>query len=91
MVFQIAKLRIEEFSEELKKKNVILKIEEKVLKWIAEKSFETNFGGREVQRIIHDKIKKPCAEELLFGKIKDKGTVEVKLVKDDIKLSFKKG
>ena len=55
--------------------------------WLAEKGYDPLFGARPLGRVIQEHIKKPLAEELLFGKLAKGGVVTV-TVKDD-KLAFK--
>ncbi len=46
-------------------------------RWIAEKGYDEKFGARPLARVIQEYIKKPLAEELLFGKLEHGGTVKV--------------
>ena len=48
----------------------------------------TPFGARPLARVIQDNIKKPLADEILFGKLKNGGTVRVLLDRDTDKLAF---
>ena len=50
--------------------------------WIARKGHDPRMGARPMARVIQDNIKKPLAEELLFGKLVDGGRVRVS-VDDD--------
>lgn len=55
-------------------------------KWLAKKGYDKLYGARPLGRVIQEYIKKPLAEELLFGKLISGGLVKVKV--DDGKLSF---
>src|SRR5476649_1259939 len=55
-------------------------------RWLGEKGYDDAFGARPLARVIQDNIKKPLADEILFGKLKDGGTVRVLLVKDETSL-----
>ncbi len=46
-------------------------------KWLAEKGYDEKFGARPLARVIQEYIKKPLADELLFGKLEHGGTVRV--------------
>ena len=46
-------------------------------KWLAEKGYDEKFGARPLARVIQEHIKKPLADELLFGKLEHGGTVKV--------------
>ena len=50
--------------------------------WLAERGYDRLYGARPLARVIQEYIKKPLAEELLFGKLVKGGSVKVGL-KDD--------
>jgi ATP-dependent Clp protease ATP-binding subunit ClpA len=45
--------------------------------WLADKGYDEQMGARPLGRVIQEHIKKPLADELLFGKLKQGGTVKV--------------
>ena len=47
--------------------------------WLAKKGYDQKFGARPLGRVIQEYIKKPLAEELLFGKLAKGGLVVVKI------------
>ena len=47
-------------------------------------------GARPLSRLIQEKLKKPLASEILFGKLEDGGRVEVRIKDDDVVFEFKK-
>ena len=49
----------------------------KAAKWLAETGYDEKFGARPLARVIQEHIKKPLADELLFGKLEHGGTVRV--------------
>ncbi len=57
--------------------------------WIAEKGYDNVYGARPLARFIQEKIKKPLAEELLFGDLKKGGTVSVTLVDGELAFECK--
>ncbi|GAB5502673.1 MAG: ATP-dependent Clp protease ATP-binding subunit ClpA [Pyruvatibacter sp.] len=71
---------------QLADRNVTIELSKAANKWLGERGFDENFGARPLSRIIQEHVKKPLAEELLFGKLKRGGVVHVD-VKDDA-LSF---
>jgi len=71
---------------QLADRNVTIELSRAANKWLGERGFDENFGARPLGRIIQEHVKKPLAEELLFGKLKRGGVVHVD-VKDDA-LSF---
>ena len=60
-------------------------------RWLAEKGYTPAFGARPLSRVIQEHIKKPLAEELLFGKLSNGGTVEVDVVDGKVTFSFPEG
>ena len=56
--------------------------------WIAERGYDAKMGARPMARIIQDFIKRPVAEELLFGKLVKGGTINISVEDNEIKLAF---
>jgi len=56
--------------------------------WLAEKGYDDKMGARPLGRVIQEHIKKPLAEELLFGKLTKGGLVKVGVKDDAITLSI---
>ncbi|CWN57233.1 TPA: ATP-dependent Clp protease ATP-binding subunit ClpA [Neisseria meningitidis] len=61
-------------------------------KYLAEKGFDPQMGARPMHRLIQEKIRKPLADELLFGKLSDGGFVQIDwdAAKEEAVLKFKK-
>ena len=61
-------------------------------KYLAEKGFDPQMGARPMHRLIQEKIRKPLADELLFGKLSDGGFVRIDwdTAKEETVLKFKK-
>jgi ATP-dependent Clp protease ATP-binding subunit ClpA len=72
-----------ELEQQLAEKKVALMVEPDAKAWIAEKGYDPKMGARPMARVIQNHIKKPLANELLFGELADGGTVTVKLGEDD--------
>ncbi|PTU30810.1 ATP-dependent Clp protease ATP-binding subunit ClpA [Stenotrophobium rhamnosiphilum] len=75
-----------QLEEQLSAKQVHLDIDEEAKAWIAERGYDVKMGARPMARVIQENIKRPLAEELLFGKLANGGNVTV-VVKDG-KLDF---
>jgi ATP-dependent Clp protease ATP-binding subunit ClpA len=73
---------IVELETQLDGKKVLIDIDESARKWLGEHGYDKNMGARPMARLIQDKIKKPLAEEILFGKLEHGGQVLVS-EKDD--------
>lgn len=75
-----------ELEAQLQEKNVSLEVKEPAREWLALHGFDPKMGARPMARTIQENIKKPLAEELLFGKLAKGGSIRID-VKDD-KLVF---
>ena len=62
---------------QLHDRNVTIELTEEANTWLAEKGYDEKFGARPLSRAIQEHIKRPLADELLFGKLKSGGTVRV--------------
>ena len=62
---------------QLADRGVTIELTEGATKWLAEKGYDEKFGARPLARTIQEYIKKPLAEELLFGKLEHGGTVRI--------------
>src|SRR5690606_16164541 len=56
---------------------------EEAVAWLADKGYDEKMGARPLGRVIQEHIKKPLAEEVLFGKLKKGGTVRVTVEKKE--------
>jgi len=75
-----------ELEQQLEEKRVSLTAAPEVRKWLAERGYDPQMGARPMARVIQEQIKKPLAEELLFGRLAQGGKVRVGVV--DGELSF---
>ncbi len=80
---------IAELQSQLDEKQVEIKIDSKAKKWLAEHGYEPNMGARPMRRLIQDKIRKPLADKLLFGKLQHGGVITVTVKKDELSVSTK--
>jgi ATP-dependent Clp protease ATP-binding subunit ClpA len=77
-----------ELEGQLADRNVTIELSEDACKWLAEKGYDPAFGARPLGRVIQEYIKKPLAEELLFGKLAKGGLVRVELKDGKLELSY---
>ena len=77
-----------ELEEQLKEKNVSLHIDDKARQWLGENGFDTAMGARPMARLIQEKIKKPLANELLFGALSSGGDLFVSVKRGQLNLQF---
>lgn len=62
---------------QLADRGVSIELSDEATRWLAEKGYDDKFGARPLGRVIQENIKKPLAEELLFGKLEHGGVVKV--------------
>jgi len=72
-----------ELEAKLGNNNVTLELDDAARKWIAERGYDAKMGARPMARIIQEHIKRPLAEELLFGSLSDGGHVRISVGPDD--------
>jgi len=84
---RIAKLLIKEVKIRLKIKQIKLKVDDKVYKFLAEKSFSPEYGARELRRNISETIENPLSEKILNGEVKNGVTVSLKIINSKIEIS----
>ncbi|OOZ42005.1 ATP-dependent Clp protease ATP-binding subunit ClpA [Solemya pervernicosa gill symbiont] len=66
-----------ELEAQLDEKGVTIEIDDEARLWLAEKGYDPKMGARPMARVIQEYIKKPLAEELLFGRLVDGGHVNI--------------
>ena len=77
-----------EVEAQLETKGVALTVDDDARSWIARKGYDPKMGARPMARVIQEHIKRPLAEELLFGRLAGGGNVRVSLSSDDSKLEL---
>ncbi len=73
---------IARLESQLSERHVQIELAESARDWLAEKGYDRSNGARPLARLIAEKIKKPLADEVLFGNLARGGTVTV-IIKDD--------
>ena len=68
---------VRELAAQLADKRVSIELDEAASLWLAEKGYDRLYGARPLARVIQDKIKRPLADELLFGRLAKGGKVFV--------------
>ncbi|MCC5515770.1 ATP-dependent Clp protease ATP-binding subunit ClpA [Vibrio splendidus] len=84
VINQVVDKFIVELQVQLDARGVSLEVSEDARHWLAERGYDKTMGARPMGRVIQEKLKKPLANELLFGSLVDGGTVKVSLIKDDL-------
>ncbi len=90
MISRVVEKFIFQLEAQLADRNVMIELSPEAMDWIADHGYDELYGARPLARVIQEHIKKPLAEELLFGKLETGGTVRVVVEEKDgkKKLSF---
>jgi ATP-dependent Clp protease ATP-binding subunit ClpA len=83
----VGKLLVE-LEVQLESKNVTIEVDSEARTWLAENGYDKYMGARPMARLIKEKIKKPLANELLFGELENGGHVKVTAKDDELKMEF---
>lgn len=75
---------IMELEEQLSNKGVSFEVDKSARNWMVEHGYNQAMGARPMARLIQENIKKPLADELLFGKLTNGGHVTIKVKKDKL-------
>jgi len=81
VIMQVVEKFVLQLEAQLMDRNVTIELTPAAAAWLADKGYDEKMGARPLARVIQEYIKKPLAEELLFGKLVKGGVVKV-LVKD---------
>ncbi|EPB3887404.1 ATP-dependent Clp protease ATP-binding subunit ClpA [Escherichia coli] len=88
VIHQVVDKFIVELQVQLDQKGVSLEVSQEARNWLAEKGYDRAMGARPMARVIQDNLKKPLANELLFGSLVDGGQVTVALDKAKNELTY---
>jgi ATP-dependent Clp protease ATP-binding subunit ClpA len=86
IVGRVVEKFVMQLEAQLADRNVTIELSSAAKEWLAERGYERLYGARPLARVIQEHIKKPLAEELLFGKLTKGGAVKVTM--KDKKLDF---
>jgi ATP-dependent Clp protease ATP-binding subunit ClpA len=78
-----------ELKEQIKEKSIRIKISDEAIDWLIEKGFDAKMGARPLQRVIDKEIKRPLAKLMLFGDLKNGGSLSI-VVENDAMLLIPK-
>jgi ATP-dependent Clp protease ATP-binding subunit ClpA len=81
VIMQVVEKFVLQLEAQLMDRNVTIELTKPAAEWLADKGYDEKMGARPLGRVIQEEIKKPLAEELLFGKLAKGGVVKVS-VKD---------
>jgi ATP-dependent Clp protease ATP-binding subunit ClpA len=78
-----------ELKDQIKEKSIKLKISDEAIDWLIEKGFDSKMGARPLQRVIDKEIKRPLARAMLFGDLKDGGSLHIIVENNNLQLVAK--
>ena len=87
IILKVVDKFVDELELQLAENDVEVLLDADARHWIADEGYDEKLGARPLSRVIQENIKRPLAEEVLFGRLEDGGTVQV-TVGDDDKLAF---
>jgi len=82
VILQVVDKFVLQLEAQLMDRNVMIELSRPAAEWLADKGYDDRMGARPLARVIQEHIKKPLAEELLFGKLAKGGVIKVG-VRDD--------
>ncbi|MEQ4532142.1 MAG: ATP-dependent Clp protease ATP-binding subunit ClpA [Mixta sp.] len=88
VIHQVVDKFIVELQAQLDAKGVSLEVSDEAREWLAEKGYDKAMGARPMARTVQGNLKKPLANELLFGSLVDGGSVAVNLDKEKNQLTY---
>ncbi len=81
-IMRVVDKLVVELEAKLGNNNVTLELDDTAREWIAERGYDPKMGARPMARVIQEQIKRPLAEELLFGSLEDGGHVRITVNED---------
>nr|WP_174818749.1 ATP-dependent Clp protease ATP-binding subunit ClpA [Ruegeria atlantica] len=88
VILQVVEKFVLQLEAQLLDRNVTIDLTPKAAEWLADKGYDDKMGARPLGRVIQEHIKKPLAEELLFGKLAKGGVVRVSVKKGELNLEI---
>jgi ATP-dependent Clp protease ATP-binding subunit ClpA len=83
VIYQVVTKFVLELEAQLADRNVTFELSDAAIKWLAEEGYDERMGARPLSRVIQEHIKRPLADEVLFGKLMKGGTVKVDVEEKD--------
>ena len=83
VIHNVVQKFVMQLEAQLSDRGVIFELSDEAVAWLADKGYDENMGARPLGRTIQEYVKKPLADEVLFGKLKRGGTVKITVVDDE--------
>ena len=88
VIARVVEKFIVELETQLDNKNVFIQISEKAALWIGKEGYDENMGARPLSRLIQEKIKKPIAEQILYGKLSKGGNIKLDIKNNELTFEY---
>ena len=88
IVIKVVEKFVQQLEAQLFERNIQIELSAAASKWLAKNGYSDKMGARPLARLIQEKIKKPLADEILFGTLARGGIVKVQTAKGDLFLEF---
>lgn len=88
VIARVVEKFIVELETQLDSKNVFIQISEKAALWIGKQGYDENMGARPLSRLIQEKIKKPIAEQILYGKLSKGGNIKLDIKNNELTFEY---
>jgi len=90
-ILKVVAKNLRELQALLDEKKVVLEVDDAAKAWLADKGYVPAYGARPMARVIEEQLKKPLANEILFGKLKDGGTAKVERSGEGLRITSEPG
>ncbi len=88
VIEKIVEREIVKLNEQMESKNITIKLGKKARTYVAKKGYSDVYGAREIARVIDNEIKEALTDEILFGKLRDGGSVKVTYKQEKLDFVF---
>ena len=79
---------VAELEDQLSEKRVVLDLTDGAREWLGDRGYDRKFGARPMGRLIDKEIRRKLADEILFGKLQQGGSVEIQVGEEGLSLTF---
>ncbi len=86
VIGKVVDKQVKELADQLAPKKIALELSPEGRAWLAEHGFDRLMGARPMARLLQNEVKKPLAEKILFGELKDGGSVRIHAEDGELKL-----
>ena len=88
VIEKIVDVEIVKLNKQMESKNITIKLGKKARTYVANQGYSDVYGAREISRVIDNEIKEALTDEILFGKLKNGGSVKVTYKQEQLHFAF---